>query len=199
MNNLKHCISLGSLGLIILLLLSWIACLILSPENEGFTTSEFANDGVVILGDQTGSKLSTLSIYDIAYPSGTILLWNDSDSDSSSAPPGWVLCDGKNNTPDMSNRFPFGWDINNPSRGHGGTGNEEGKEWVQLTISEMPPHSHTLQLHTKQESNLCDRQTSTYNPPDIWDWTTLTTSEKGGDESHPNMPPFRVMKFIMKL
>ncbi len=193
-------------GLAILLLILLIGLLFAIPQSgEGFSSSEFSNDGIIVLGDSTGSKLSTLSIYDLAYPPGTILLWNDSNAESASAPTGWALCNGDNGTPDMSNRFPLGWDINNTDRPITGTKSVGGAETVPLTENQIPEHTHKLKLHEKVTENRCDREFSRRAPPDIWDWNNAAaTSADGGKEDgtvepHPNMPPFRVMKFIMKL
>jgi hypothetical protein len=41
-----------------------------------------------------------------AVPVGAILMWS---GDPAKLPPGWVLCDGKNDTPDLSGRFIVGY------------------------------------------------------------------------------------------
>jgi len=45
---------------------------------------------------QIASQISTLQ-------SGSIVIWSGSDKDD--IPEGWVICDGNNNTPDLSGRF----------------------------------------------------------------------------------------------
>ena len=43
---------------------------------------------------------------EVFIPSGTIVAFHPSDS----IPPGWVICNGKNGTPDLTNKFILGAD-----------------------------------------------------------------------------------------
>jgi hypothetical protein len=67
-------------------------------------------------------------------PSGVIVMWSGT---LSSIPSGWALCDGTNGTPDLRDRFIYGWsDGVNP----GGTGG---------AVS----HSHTVNPHSHGMGN----------------------------------------------
>jgi microcystin-dependent protein len=71
-----------------------------------------------------------------AVPAGAILLWS---GDAAALPAGWVLCNGENNTPDLSGRFVVGYQKDNPDYA---VGNKAGEALHTLTLDEMPPHNH---------------------------------------------------------
>jgi hypothetical protein len=69
-------------------------------------------------------------------PSGVIVMWS---GPLSSIPSGWALCDGTNGTPDLRDRFIYGWsDGVNP----GGTGGSTSHTHEAGTY-EAPAHTHT--------------------------------------------------------
>lgn len=78
-------------------------------------------------------------------PTGAVIMWH---GDPDNVPPGWAICDGKNNTPDLRDRFVIGaggnysyskydknFDNNHPYEG--------GASSVSLTVEQLPRHSHT--------------------------------------------------------
>ncbi len=76
---------------------------------------------------------------DTRLPKGLISMWSGQD-----IPKGWVLCDGTNNTPDLSGRFIVGFEKNNPEYQIGETG---GKDEVTLSTEELPAHTHLDKGH----------------------------------------------------
>ena len=66
-------------------------------------------------------------------PPGAIIMWSGSIND---IPVGWALCDGRNGTPDLRDRFIVG------AGGAYNPGNTGGAESVTLTVAQMPQHSH---------------------------------------------------------
>ena len=75
-------------------------------------------------------------------PPGAIIMWSGSIND---IPVGWALCDGRNGTPDLRNRFIVG------AGGSYSVGNTGGSNTVTLTTSQIPSHSHgagTLKTNT---------------------------------------------------
>lgn len=128
------------------------------------------------------------------FPRGTVLMWY-----SNTIPPGWVECNGQNNSPDLRGRFPVG------VGSEYALGNTGGMESVILKDTELPSHIHSgktndvsygrdsygvaetiffVEPHTAK-----DEGTHTH---------TFTTDATGGSQPHNNMPPYYVLRFIMK-
>ena len=147
-------------------------------------------------------------------PRGTIVAFTGKVS-----PDGWALCDGQNGTPDLRGRFIYGY-----GAGSGKTLNHRsGSETHQLSISELPSHTHTIN-HEENHSHRYNRQnTSTFrycvggdgscrnknflsspggntaNTSSSAGKHTHTMDSTGGNGSHNNMPPYHVLSYIMKL
>jgi len=112
-----------------------------------------------------------------------------------SIPDGWVLCDGNNCTPDLRGRSLF-MDINN-------IGEIGGAENHQLTIGELPTHSHDYNVNGGGFSLLTNATGS-----DKYFRSGQTRGSVGNNVSrvnftqnlpHNNMPPYLAMNYIMKL
>lgn len=110
---------------------------------------------------------------------GIICLWSGAIVD---IPDGWLLCDGNNGTPDLTDRFILGAgdlfavDDTGGSSAHGHS----------LTMDE---HYHWLTGGT----NLLDSQPNGY--------VKATTSRKtttGVADAEPHIPPYYALAFIMK-
>ncbi|MGV2388244.1 MAG UNVERIFIED_CONTAM: tail fiber protein [Microcystis novacekii LVE1205-3] len=67
---------------------------------------------------------------------GMIIMWA---GDVNQIPVGWALCDGRNGTPILRNRFIVGAGSNYGVKTTGG------QATVTLTEAQMPPHRHTEQ------------------------------------------------------
>jgi len=150
-------------------------------------------------------------------PKGTIVAFN-----GKVAPVGWALCDGKNGTPDLRGRFIYGYG-NNQGSVFGKTG---GTETHQLNINEMPSHNHSMQNagnhnHRTIDGNVWDNKklggsngafsgggkaaigTATHSSHVYMTSSngnhTHGIKNNGGNKPHNNMPPYRVLSYIMKL
>lgn len=87
-------------------------------------------DGNVIQGD--GSTWKSVAVAGI--PTGGIIMWSGAVAN---IPDGWLLCDGTNSTPDLTDRFIVG---------AGGTYDPDdtgGEATHTLTTAELPSHSHS--------------------------------------------------------
>ncbi|MCI9366872.1 MAG: hypothetical protein HFF19_01120 [Oscillospiraceae bacterium] len=118
-------------------------------------------------------------------PAGGIIIWSGA---ADAVPPGWALCDGTNNTPDLRDRFVLG---GGGSRAVGSTG---GAETHKLTTSEMPSHKHSVGVqgsNTGATEGIYGARTNTTN--------TINSGSAGGNAAHSIMPPYYVLCYIMKI
>jgi microcystin-dependent protein len=87
-------------------------------------------------GDVRASGL-VIDATGVVFPRGGIILWAGS---TDNVPPGWVLCNGHNGTPDLRGRFVVGW---HPDDGdYNGIGRTGGASYVTLQAGQMPAHAH---------------------------------------------------------
>ncbi len=147
-------------------------------------------------------------------PSGVIMMWSGLETD---IPDGYVLCNGQNGTPDLTDKFVIGA---GSTYAVGETGGESAHV---LTIDEMPSHGHngtTQQAGNHNHRIGTDKDASYAYYGDCWsvhnsstgaayyngstssdgDHThSFTTNNIGGNQAHNNMPPYYALCFIMKI
>ena len=164
--------------------------------------------------DNDTNVTSTISSWEkFGLQPGVIVAWSGSIK---TIPAGWALCDGTNGTPDLRDKFIVGarQDDTGISKSNimgilfqtGGstTHNHGGSTGPhQLTIAEMPSHSHTFDIHDGLGGGpgLAHRD---FNA--LAEGPKETTDTTGGNQSHShpifsdyNVPPFYALAFIMKL
>lgn len=152
---------------------------------------------------------------DTRLPKGLISMWSGKD-----IPSGWALCNGKDNTPDLSGRFIVGFDKD--TNDYNEIGKTGGLEQVRLTSAQMPSHNHTgntsetgdhshnikhpasgndsgnglssltMDGETHGHLNINTKSAGKHRH-------TFTTNKTGGDQPHENRPPYYVLAYIMKL
>ena len=113
-------------------------------------------------------------------------MWNGGPSN---VPSGWTLCDGSDVAPDLRNRFIVG------ASDQYNQDNTGGEKQVQLTVEEIPSHSHKYNRVSGGGSSYYH----SYESNAISDTVEKTTMETGGDQSHENRPPYYALAYIMKL
>jgi hypothetical protein len=122
-----------------------------------------------------------------AIPSGVITIWSGAISD---IPSGWVICDGNNDTPNLTDRFVIHADAD--SGGTRDVGDTGGAHTHTLTEAEIPSHRHSYINSTSNFSLSSKIRTA----PDTGG--TGYTNYTGGGEAHNNMPKYYALAYIQK-
>ena len=124
-------------------------------------------------------------------PSGVIVMWSGS---ASGIPKGWVLCNGKNGTPNLCDRFIVGA---GSAYGVGATGGEASHK---LSLDEMPKHSHSYDFKGADLKASWDGDNYFYDRSQQYpnNKNTEWTNDAGGNKAHENRPPYYALCFIMK-
>ena len=152
-------------------------------------------------------------------PIGAIISWCgtlNSNNQLPTALAGWALCDGNNNTPDLRGRFILGASNFNltglsntitplPQNAIGG------EEFHQLTVEEMPSHTHISQAEACGGQNCASLSAGGYQWSSSNYSNIRATTASGGDATnvdpktkipltlpHNTMPPFYTLCYIMK-
>ena len=166
------------------------------PEAYIFRTAKFSDTGEYNWLDfkqiESILQLSQRLNEAVTIPKGLIAMWS---GDPDEIPQGWMLCDGSNNTPNLSGMFIVGF--NRQDTDYNSTGKSGGLKSVTLNLSQIPSHSHTIKF---TERNWGDD--GAYHPwPDYNGVSPYVaeTQTAGGGLSHENRPPYYVLAYIIKL
>jgi len=136
-------------------------------------------------------KVNTASVVEFGtgalVPSGGIIIWSGA---SNAIPAGWLLCDGNNSTPNLTNRFVIG------AGATYAVGVSSGATTHTLLTAEMPAHTHDTKVYYGESANLpklnaADAGATLNN-------TFAGALSTGGDGAHNNMPPYYALCYIMK-
>ncbi len=128
-------------------------------------------------------------------PVGGIIMWS-----GRTVPDGWALCDGKNGTPNLLNRFVFG----STTVECGGTG---GNSSITLTADQIPPHRHRY-FGDDQIEGVDGNDTTqvSYSAPGYdadssrkGSSKVYYTSYSGGGRPVTILPPYYQLAFIMRV
>ncbi|WP_130734450.1 hypothetical protein [Flavobacterium sp. J27] len=148
---------------------------------------------------------------DTRLPKGLISMWS-----GKVAPDGWAICDGTNNTPDLSGRFIVGFDKNTAD--YNEIGKTGGANNIVLTSEQIPAHSHSGTTNnsgdhkhsftgaTKKGDGSGTGSSNAYYGALTRDTASagihshsFKTNPTGGDQPHENRPPYYVLAYIIKL
>jgi len=143
-----------------------------------FSVKIGSNKQLIVNSNEIKSIIGTTEYYMV--PKGAIIIWSGAID---KIPNGWVLCDGTNGTPNLTDRFILGAG-NSYSVGAVG-----GEAEHTLTVNEMPSHSHTLGYKSDGSGGGGSGPNKT---------GTINTDETGGGLPHNNMPPYYSLCYIMK-
>lgn len=128
-------------------------------------------------------------------PCGSILMWSGK---ADSIADGWALCDGKNGTPDLRDRFVVG-----AGKAYN-AGDQGGAASVTLTVDQMPSHNHEALGSGKDDGNFSggnnlNGERIPFTHSDSNSATVEVTRKTGGGQPHENRPPYYALCYIMKL
>jgi hypothetical protein len=146
-------------------------------------------------------------------PSGAIAIWSGSVE---SIPPGWVLCDGNNGTPDLRDRFVVmvgptfaprgaigGYATRTPSVASASIAS------TTLTVDQLPAHSHTIptDYYNNATTGASSGEPGASGTPTGHSETTGSTGGGQGHNhtvsvscnSYNNRPAYYYLAYIMKL
>ena len=147
-----------------------------NPSTNRLTAGSYAGDGSALTGIES-------------FVTGMIILWSGA---ANAIPTGFVLCDGNNNTPNLSGRFVVGYDASNNDYDVNDTG---GSESVTLSVDQIPAHTHTY----------IDQYVAIDNGYRPWPANNndcaarnINSGSTGGGQSHENRPPYYALCYIMK-
>lgn len=161
-----------------------------SPNLTGTPTAPTA-----AAGTNTTQIASTAFVIANSVPSGLISLWSGSVA---SIPSGWVLCDGTNSTPDLTDRFVVGA---GDSYAVGATGGSADAVVVSHTHTVTDPgHTHSVP-NSGSQNNSFDSGTTVGN--DVTGTsgsatTGISIASAGESGTNKNLPPYYALAYIMK-
>ena len=150
-----------------------------NPSTNRLTAGSYAGDGSALTGIE-------------AFVTGMIILWSGA---ADAIPSGFVLCDGNNNTPNLSGRFVVGYDASNGDYDVNDTG---GAENVTLSIAQIPNHKHTTSFDGHKFFPGDGSTSVSYGGAGGYPATTFSMDNTGGGGAHENRPPYYALCYIMK-
>ena len=111
-------------------------------EHNGSTKVAATATGATVTGTLaatavTGDGSALTGIQGI--PSGAIMMWHGTNAN---IPTGFVLCDGNNGTPDLTDRFVLGRSASSNSGANGGSST------ITLAEGNLPTHTHSVDITT---------------------------------------------------
>ena len=161
-----------------------------SPRSGTDVTLGDSGDTFTIPAGATITNSGTANGFGEAIPSGVILMWHGT---SGNIPSGWVICDGNNSTPNLTDKFIKASGTANNTGGSSTSGA------TTLSESQIPSHKHNL---NGNNANIAATNSS---------WATLQSSTNtvsspnpiqntggGGSHTHSVEPPYYTLIFIMK-
>lgn len=143
--------------------------------------------------DSKASMSDGSNTFLVKAPIGAIVIWSGT---AENIPTGWHLCNGKDGTPDLRDKFVLGAGEKHPVDKTGGV------EEVALTVEQMPRHNHPISTAMGGGQNTTSANSRTVlqaNPSTSPTNSNDVVLEIGESNPHPNMPPYYALCYIMKV
>jgi len=144
----------------------------------------------------TTSKVSTSAITDslgLIFQTGMIIMWSGAIS---AIPTGWVICDGNNSTPNLTDRFVIHADADSSGTNNVGETGGASTHRLQATESGIAAHTH-IQGYALNGGTLGFPERGDANTE-----AKVTGGVSGGAvqaaSSHTNRDKFHALAYIMK-
>ena len=126
-------------------------------------------------------------IMSVFQSNGAMLFWN---KPANTIPQGWQ------EVVDWRGRFPVGMDVEQPE--FSTLGKEQGEKYHKLTLTEIPPHKHSINLPTggadSDGGNDYVKNPSNSNPTNYQTGDMISSNSEA--QPHNNLPPYRTVLFI---
>ncbi len=142
--------------------MSFETMLNIDPKHDGLTvyvTDEDKKGFYFYKEDDEGEgkwvKLmnSTMGRQDITSPPGTIIMYVgpvqglfEGDGKGINKMEGWQICNGENDSPDLTGRFMVGAKFENQNTFNSNLEEAGGENTISIDISQLHPHSHTFKI-----------------------------------------------------
>lgn len=175
--------------------------------NYKFVLADSSNVVIATYDNLYGIPTANAVASPTVIPSGLISLWSGSIG---SIPSGWVLCDGNNSTPNLTDRFIVGAGGSYAVAGQGGSADSIVVSHTHTATSTSvvtdPGHVHTIAYQsTLAGANYgsttagCATGTQTDSATTgISVATTTTNASTGVSGTNANLPPYYALAYIMK-
>ncbi len=178
-------------------------------ETKSDPLSEFSEETLSTYNDKTTAIVRDLNKLEDAIEaniaSGIIVMWSGAIS---TIPSGWVICDGNNSTPNLTDRFVIHADADS-----GGTNNPDdtgGASTVSLSIANLPAHTHGAEgdhSHTIQKGQNFSTGGDYWTPASAAGSNGNPTGNDGGHThdsvgsgtAHANRDKYYALAYIMKI
>jgi hypothetical protein len=168
--------------------------------NYKFVLADSANVVIATYDNLYGIPTANAVASPTVIPTGLISLWSGSIG---SIPSGWVLCDGNNSTPNLTDRFIVGAGNTYAVAGQGGSADSIVVSHTHTATVTDPGHLHTYTSVTTAGVSpggglVIPNGTTTSNTSTATTGITVSNASTGVSGTNANLPPYYALAYIMK-
>ena len=140
----------------------------------------------------TTSKVSTSALTDstgLIFQTGMIIMWGGTVAN---IPTGWVICDGNNGSPDLTDRFVLHADAD--AAGTNNVGDTGGASTHALSEAELPAHTHSV---AAKDNGISDAGAGNAISSNVSSGS-ITSGSTGSGTAHTNRDKYYALAYIYK-